>query len=155
MSFFFLFFFFFFFLMIRRPPRSTLFPYTTLFRSLHGGTEADLGHASLQGHLAALEADFVVAALARALTLGAASAGLALAGRGAAAHAQARALASGSGPEGVESHTFKRLSRCAAGARRRQSFRGSHACQPPTRSGECGAARARARRPRCFSAARA
>src|SRR2546430_12667306 len=26
--------FFFFFLMIRRPPRSTLFPYTTLFRSL-------------------------------------------------------------------------------------------------------------------------
>src|SRR5215204_6698274 len=27
----FLFFFFFFFLMIRRPPRSTLFPYTTLF----------------------------------------------------------------------------------------------------------------------------
>src|SRR5436309_8064054 len=32
--FFFVFFFFsFFFLMIRRPPRSTLFPYTTLFRS--------------------------------------------------------------------------------------------------------------------------
>src|SRR6266536_5641014 len=29
----FLFFLFFFFLMIRRPPRSTLFPYTTLFRS--------------------------------------------------------------------------------------------------------------------------
>src|SRR5688572_32619587 len=31
--------FFFFFLMIRRPPRSTLFPYTTLFRSvrLDGG----------------------------------------------------------------------------------------------------------------------
>src|SRR5476651_2859700 len=27
--------FFFFFLMIRRPPRSTLFPYTTLFRSLN------------------------------------------------------------------------------------------------------------------------
>src|SRR5260370_42629976 len=27
---------FFFFLMIRRPPRSTLFPYTTLFRSLTG-----------------------------------------------------------------------------------------------------------------------
>src|SRR6266436_7958439 len=32
----FCFFFFFFFLMIRRPPRSTLFPYTTLFRSPHG-----------------------------------------------------------------------------------------------------------------------
>src|SRR3712207_3331817 len=28
---------FFFFLMIRRPPRSTLFPYTTLFRSRIGG----------------------------------------------------------------------------------------------------------------------
>src|SRR2546426_3578648 len=27
----------FFFLMIRRPPRSTLFPYTTLFRSQPGG----------------------------------------------------------------------------------------------------------------------
>src|SRR2546422_7142293 len=27
---------FFFFLMIRRPPRSTLFPYTTLFRSILG-----------------------------------------------------------------------------------------------------------------------
>src|SRR2546430_7114218 len=27
---------FFFFLMIRRPPRSTLFPYTTLFRSCEG-----------------------------------------------------------------------------------------------------------------------
>src|SRR5260221_12807430 len=32
--------FFFFFLMIRRPPRSTLFPYTTLFRS---GFLFDLG----------------------------------------------------------------------------------------------------------------
>src|SRR5438876_4938034 len=31
--FFFFLFFVFFFLMIRRPPRSTLFPYTTLFRS--------------------------------------------------------------------------------------------------------------------------
>src|SRR3712207_642296 len=29
--------FIFFFLMIRRPPRSTLFPYTTLFRSSSGG----------------------------------------------------------------------------------------------------------------------
>src|SRR5215207_10878929 len=37
-----LFCFFFFFLMIRRPPRSTLFPYTTLFRSLHRDPDADL-----------------------------------------------------------------------------------------------------------------
>src|SRR3989449_5341784 len=29
---------FFFFLMIRRPPRSTLFPYTTLFRSIEAVT---------------------------------------------------------------------------------------------------------------------
>src|SRR3712207_8457693 len=29
----------FFFLMIRRPPRSTLFPYTTLFRSSVGGVD--------------------------------------------------------------------------------------------------------------------
>src|SRR5499427_10720110 len=32
---------FFFFLMIRRPPRSTLFPYTTLFRSLRGGRRGE------------------------------------------------------------------------------------------------------------------
>src|SRR2546430_15781417 len=32
---------FFFFLMIRRPPRSTLFPYTTLFRSHDGRAEAE------------------------------------------------------------------------------------------------------------------
>src|SRR6476620_12506089 len=31
---------FFFFLMIRRPPRSTLFPYTTLFRSRRGSDAA-------------------------------------------------------------------------------------------------------------------
>src|SRR2546427_5027569 len=37
--------FFFFFLMIRRPPRSTLFPYTTLFRSwtLHGEISRSVG----------------------------------------------------------------------------------------------------------------
>src|SRR3989442_13177003 len=34
-------FFFFFFLMIRRPPRSTLFPYTTLFRSDGPGLVSD------------------------------------------------------------------------------------------------------------------
>src|SRR5947208_11160528 len=33
--------FFFFFLMIRRPPRSTLFPYTTLFRSARISTRLD------------------------------------------------------------------------------------------------------------------
>ena len=34
--------FFFFFLMIRRPPRSTLFPYTTLFRSGDGRVGEDV-----------------------------------------------------------------------------------------------------------------
>src|SRR2546430_15691219 len=34
----------FFFLMIRRPPRSTLFPYTTLFRSTSGSFYAGLQH---------------------------------------------------------------------------------------------------------------
>src|SRR5258706_5647984 len=34
---------FFFFLMIRRPPRSTLFPYTTLFRSLQPRFATDQG----------------------------------------------------------------------------------------------------------------
>src|SRR3712207_8889560 len=40
----------FFFLMIRRPPRSTLFPYTTLFRSLRdaaGDTEESLACVEL------------------------------------------------------------------------------------------------------------
>src|SRR5258707_2670173 len=34
--------FIFFFLMIRRPPRSTLFPYTTLFRSYGRGSRASV-----------------------------------------------------------------------------------------------------------------
>src|SRR5689334_23485501 len=31
--------------MLRRPPRSTLFPYTTLFRSAGGRADVDLAHA--------------------------------------------------------------------------------------------------------------
>src|SRR5262252_8719543 len=55
-------FFFFFFLMIRRPPRSTLFPYTTLFRSLlalenpagvHAGLAICVGDACSVAHQAA------------------------------------------------------------------------------------------------------
>src|SRR2546427_7671241 len=39
----------FFFLMIRRPPRSTLFPYTTLFRSLPAaGAEGGEGRAAVE-----------------------------------------------------------------------------------------------------------
>src|SRR2546430_13326607 len=42
---------FFFFLMIRRPPRSTLFPYTTLFRSqlAHGVSERAAPHPRRTG----------------------------------------------------------------------------------------------------------
>src|SRR5688572_32980175 len=53
--------FFFFFLMIRRPPRSTLFPYTTLFRSLNlsasrGVMRADNPESFVAAH-ARLQAD--------------------------------------------------------------------------------------------------
>src|SRR2546421_1706376 len=59
------FFFFFFFLMIRRPPRSTLFPYTTLFRSLtmarhHRARVDELGgesHVFVLGEYAGREGD--------------------------------------------------------------------------------------------------
>src|SRR5260370_825749 len=42
---------FFFFLMIRRPPRSTLFPYTTLFRSACRGVLADHSREFHAGHV--------------------------------------------------------------------------------------------------------
>src|SRR5215217_9349360 len=38
--------FFFFFLMIRRPPRSTLFPYTTLFRSPAAAASRPIGRTT-------------------------------------------------------------------------------------------------------------
>src|SRR5256885_9535925 len=46
---------FFFFLMIRRPPRSTLFPYTTLFRSPYPfpGSTGDSSHDPRRPHLQA------------------------------------------------------------------------------------------------------
>src|SRR6266403_3719841 len=55
--------FFFFFLMIRRPPRSTLFPYTTLFRSVmdrgldpaHGGDERGAVHNRSEEHTSELQ----------------------------------------------------------------------------------------------------
>src|SRR3712207_5858190 len=39
---------FFFFLMIRRPPRSTLFPYTTLFRSQQAGLAEALRQVAIR-----------------------------------------------------------------------------------------------------------
>src|SRR3712207_9201380 len=47
---------FFFFLMIRRPPRSTLFPYTTLFRSACG-TSNDIPEGSYLLHKVKIESD--------------------------------------------------------------------------------------------------
>src|SRR3712207_8100437 len=47
---------FFFFLMIRRPPRSTLFPYTTLFRS-----RAHLGAGEFFGEVSIFTGEPVVA----------------------------------------------------------------------------------------------
>src|SRR2546427_4625089 len=49
--------------MIRRPPRSTLFPYTTLFRSLRGepGRRVELHQEQAQGGLAAGLAVAVIA----------------------------------------------------------------------------------------------
>src|SRR2546426_6792124 len=54
---------FFFFLMIRRPPRSTLFPYTTLFRS----QVAELLAAMAEGRRAAEGVGAVSAAVRQAL----------------------------------------------------------------------------------------
>src|ERR1039458_10591478 len=62
----------FFFLMIRRPPRSTLFPYTTLFRSEYvaeGMLEAFADHDLVEKRIllprAAVARDLVPAELAR------------------------------------------------------------------------------------------
>src|SRR2546430_7247315 len=48
--------------MIRRPPRSTLFPYTTLFRSIHiftnrSGRGGATLHFSHDGHVRSAESD--------------------------------------------------------------------------------------------------
>src|ERR1051325_11792771 len=60
----------FFFLMIRRPPRSTLFPYTTLFRSVRsppvprasprGRARARLAAARSEEHTSELQSPYVI-----------------------------------------------------------------------------------------------
>src|SRR2546422_11758460 len=52
---------FFFFLMIRRPPRSTLFPYTTLFRSLDALLQRRLLARHRLGALGRLEGERALA----------------------------------------------------------------------------------------------
>src|SRR2546430_11799609 len=44
--------------MIRRPPRSTLFPYTTLFRSLETTARAEASTISQQGDISSSESFF-------------------------------------------------------------------------------------------------
>src|SRR3712207_7621767 len=51
--------------MIRRPPRSTLFPYTTLFRSAGAAVERVLAGATLEPVRVGLPAQGVVAVVAR------------------------------------------------------------------------------------------
>src|SRR3712207_8017828 len=59
---------FFFFLMIRRPPRSTLFPYTTLFRSLV--SQADRIAKRVYLVLALVELGFHVGVVGHPVALG-------------------------------------------------------------------------------------
>src|SRR2546422_7607939 len=54
--------------MIRRPPRSTLFPYTTLFRSVldeHVGNPGELAHELLAFGLRDVDRDRFLAAVGR------------------------------------------------------------------------------------------
>src|SRR3712207_8994642 len=55
----------FFFLMIRRPPRSTLFPYTTLFRSPDHQLRDVAVHVVQTPPVGLLESDFAVGGLAK------------------------------------------------------------------------------------------
>src|SRR5260370_41479833 len=51
--------------MIRRPPRSTLFPYTTLFRSLAGsGGDGEIGDEGVLGFAGTMRDDGIVAGFA-------------------------------------------------------------------------------------------
>src|SRR3712207_8332537 len=51
--------------MIRRPPRSTLFPYTTLFRSHHVGDDEEADLAARQRREEMLDPDVAVDAVER------------------------------------------------------------------------------------------
>jgi len=80
---------------------------------LERGTEADLRHAPLQRHLAALEADLVIAALARPLSLDAPPASLALACRRTAPDAQPGTARTLDRLDGIQSHvTYAPPSTC-------------------------------------------
>src|SRR5207253_10403773 len=63
----------FFFLLLRRPPRSTLFPYTTLFRSFRERPAGAFDHRAASGR--SCPADLAIAALSGAVGGGAAGRG--------------------------------------------------------------------------------
>src|SRR3712207_8068665 len=54
--------------MIRRPPRSTLFPYTTLFRSTTGTTAAAATKGALYALITGKPADSVIVSLPKGRT---------------------------------------------------------------------------------------
>src|SRR3712207_5192398 len=57
--------------MIRRPPRSTLFPYTTLFRSIHENVDLFFDrHVLRPERVVGATMDAVVARITEALTIG-------------------------------------------------------------------------------------
>src|SRR5438034_9477677 len=60
LSYFFIIFFLFFFLIIRRPPRSTLFPYTTLFRSRTLGGKQGVNRAFVRRNIFICNAAFAM-----------------------------------------------------------------------------------------------
>src|SRR6185295_9127255 len=113
--------------------------------------EAHLRHAALDRHLAAFEADLVVAALARALPLHATAAGLALAGGGTATHAPMHLAGAGGGFHVIETHGHTITPEPSAGAWPHRSFRGSAECRQPAPSGGDGAGRGHAPTPGCSS----
>src|SRR2546422_1669532 len=56
--------------MIRRPPRSTLFPYTTLFRSRHAAARRAWRPPSMMANLSRRERTIIAAGLAVAVVIG-------------------------------------------------------------------------------------
>src|SRR3989449_3161335 len=106
---------FFFFLMIRRPPRSTLFPYTTLFRSeLVQQRPGRAGHDGVLGLPAALaEQIFLVDDLGRRpaeLEIGEADGALALRGEGRGTERGRGRRGRARPQKGATSHSHARLS---------------------------------------------
>src|SRR6266550_20795 len=116
---------FFFFLMIRRPPRSTLFPYTTLFRSPSGSCErprrdGDQGSGSEPPHGAARGARTVRARGARGARRPRPRDGRGRERRRAAVHLQSHRVLPRAGRRGPGRRRLVVAGRTPAGTRARQ-----------------------------------